>query len=150
LGAEESSAAIREAITESGLSDDVHTTKTLCNGRCKDGPIVIAQPDGIWFKKIAKENAASFVNKFLVMKAFRRINFCINTDRKKYGKIKNVPVTLCFPLGIFTIIAQQKCFAHECPTAVYTRYEIRCLLSVAVFFGGHGASKRINKRNRHD
>jgi NADH:ubiquinone oxidoreductase subunit E len=38
-GAEESSAAIRAAITESGMDEEIHTTKTLCNGRCKDGPI---------------------------------------------------------------------------------------------------------------
>jgi (2Fe-2S) ferredoxin len=69
LGAEESSVAIRKAIADSGLLDEIHTTKTLCNGRCKDGPIVIAQPDGLWFKKITKDDAASFINKFLVIKA---------------------------------------------------------------------------------
>lgn len=66
LGAEESTAAIRSAITECGLSDEIHTTKTLCNGRCKDGPIVIAQPDGIWFKMMGKEKADAFVKEFLV------------------------------------------------------------------------------------
>ena len=68
LGAEESSAALRQAIADSGLGDEIHTTKTLCNGRCKDGPIVIAQPDGLWFKKMGREDAASFVSGFLVMK----------------------------------------------------------------------------------
>jgi (2Fe-2S) ferredoxin len=66
LGAEEGIAAVRQAITERGLSDEVHTTKTLCNGRCKDGPIIIAQPDGIWFKRMGKEKAESFVGEFLV------------------------------------------------------------------------------------
>jgi (2Fe-2S) ferredoxin len=83
LGAEESSAALREAITENGLSDVVHTTKTLCNGRCKDGPIVIAQPDGIWFKKITMENAASFVNEFLVMKAIPQDKFLYQYGQEK-------------------------------------------------------------------
>jgi (2Fe-2S) ferredoxin len=65
-GAEESTAAIRLAIAEHGLSDEIHTTKTLCNGRCKDGPIIIAQPDGIWFKMMVKEKAGDFVKEFLV------------------------------------------------------------------------------------
>lgn len=66
LGAEESSLAIRTAIADCGLSDEIHTTKTLCNGRCKDGPIVISPIDGIWFKNMVKEKAALFVKEFLV------------------------------------------------------------------------------------
>ncbi|MEO6546790.1 MAG: (2Fe-2S) ferredoxin domain-containing protein [Ferruginibacter sp.] len=66
LGAEETTVAIRLAITACGLSDEIHTTKTLCNGRCKDGPIVISQPDGIWFKKMVSEDAESFVRKYFV------------------------------------------------------------------------------------
>lgn len=66
LGSEDGAEAVRSAIAERGLSDEIHTTKTLCNGRCKDGPIIIAQPDGIWFKKMVKEKAESFVGEYLV------------------------------------------------------------------------------------
>ena len=59
LGAEESTAAIRSAINACGFTHIIHTTKTLCNGRCKDGPVVISQPDGTWFKQ-------DFVLQFLV------------------------------------------------------------------------------------
>jgi (2Fe-2S) ferredoxin len=65
LGAEESTEAIREAINSCNLSEQVHTTKTLCNGRCKDGPVVILQPQGIWFKKMIKEKAMLFVSEFI-------------------------------------------------------------------------------------
>jgi (2Fe-2S) ferredoxin len=65
-GAEESTAAIRSAVEEHGLSEGIHTTKTLCNGRCKDGPIVISQRDGIWFGKMGKEDAGAFVRDYLV------------------------------------------------------------------------------------
>ena len=65
-GSEESSAAIRKAIADAGLNNEIHTTKTLCNGRCKDGPIVISQPEGIWFKQMATENVAPFVKTFLL------------------------------------------------------------------------------------
>jgi (2Fe-2S) ferredoxin len=65
-GAEESTAAIRREINEAGLADEVHTTKTLCNGRCKDGPVIIGMPDGTWFKQVLPENAAAFVSGYLV------------------------------------------------------------------------------------
>jgi len=60
-GAEESTSIIRKTITDNGLTDNVHTTKTMCNGRCKDGPIVISMPKGIWFKQIDPSKAAAFV-----------------------------------------------------------------------------------------
>jgi (2Fe-2S) ferredoxin len=66
LGSEESTTAIRACIRESGMDELFHTTKTLCNGRCKDGPIVIAQPDGIWFKGITKEMADGLVLEYLI------------------------------------------------------------------------------------
>jgi (2Fe-2S) ferredoxin len=60
-GAEESTKIIRETIKECGLHEQVHTTKTMCNGRCDDGPVVIVQPEGVWFKEIIPETARNFV-----------------------------------------------------------------------------------------
>jgi (2Fe-2S) ferredoxin len=65
-GAAESTAAVRASIEAIGLTETVHTTKTLCNGRCKDGPVVIAMPKGYWFKKITADKAGQFVDEFLV------------------------------------------------------------------------------------
>ena len=65
-GAEDSTRIIRESISNLGLDLSVHTTKTLCNGRCKDGPIVIAQPQDLWFREINPGIAGEFINNFLV------------------------------------------------------------------------------------
>jgi len=65
-GAEESALTLRQAIIEHGLGDAVHTTKTLCNGRCNDGPIVISMPDGTWFKGITSAYAQEFIREFLI------------------------------------------------------------------------------------
>ncbi|MES2425345.1 MAG: (2Fe-2S) ferredoxin domain-containing protein [Bacteroidota bacterium] len=65
-GAEESTAAIRASLVEKGLENDVHTTKTLCNGRCKEGPIVISATDGLWFKQMTADVAGQFVREFIV------------------------------------------------------------------------------------
>lgn len=65
-GAEESTALIRSILAEYGVAERVHTTKTLCNGRCNDGPIVISQPDGIWFKEITVASCMAFVSLYIL------------------------------------------------------------------------------------
>lgn len=49
-GAEEITLAIRDEITKLGLDEQIHTTRTRCNGRCKDACVVIAYPQGSWYK----------------------------------------------------------------------------------------------------
>ncbi|QQE72601.1 (2Fe-2S) ferredoxin domain-containing protein [Brevibacillus composti] len=65
-GAEELTKAIRAAITDAGLDDQVHTTKTMCNGRCEDSCVVIVYPEGIWYRKMTPQLAREFVLKQLV------------------------------------------------------------------------------------
>ena len=47
-GAEDVTKAIRDEIRQLNAEHDIHTTKTLCNGKCKEGPIVIVYPDDVW------------------------------------------------------------------------------------------------------
>lgn len=65
-GAEECTALIRNEIKEAGLDAEIHTTKTLCNGRCKDGPIIISMPDGIWFKQVFPCDAPAFSRIYII------------------------------------------------------------------------------------
>jgi (2Fe-2S) ferredoxin len=80
MGAEESTRKIREYIADEGLDKTVHTTKTYCNGRCDDGPVVIAMPEGKWFKNVTPENAKRFVKEYLLVK-----NGCEKLSLYKYG-----------------------------------------------------------------
>ncbi|MEO6315270.1 MAG: (2Fe-2S) ferredoxin domain-containing protein [Chitinophagaceae bacterium] len=64
-GAAETTETIRAAVERNGLSDLVHTTKTMCNGRCKDAPVMIAFPEGYWFKRMDASKAEKFVDDFL-------------------------------------------------------------------------------------
>lgn len=65
LGAEEMTAHLRKVIKEMGKEAEIHTTKTLCNGRCKDGPVLISMPDGIWFRNILAAEVREFLRQFL-------------------------------------------------------------------------------------
>ncbi|WP_260286195.1 (2Fe-2S) ferredoxin domain-containing protein [Peribacillus aracenensis] len=49
-GGEEVTQAIRDEITSKGLDMKIHTTRTRCNGRCKDACVVIAYPQGNWYR----------------------------------------------------------------------------------------------------
>ncbi|WNB92935.1 (2Fe-2S) ferredoxin domain-containing protein [Bacillus sp. NEB1478] len=62
-GSEEVTNLIRQEIKRLGLMEKIHTTKTLCNGRCKEGPIVIVYPDGDWYKEITPKKSSQLINK---------------------------------------------------------------------------------------
>lgn len=49
VGAEEVTTAIREEIERLQLDEQIHTTRTRCNGRCKDKCVVISYPDATWY-----------------------------------------------------------------------------------------------------
>lgn len=65
-GAEQTTQKLREYIADEGLEAQVHTTKTYCNGRCNDGPVVVAMPDNVWFKEISPDYCGQFVRQYVV------------------------------------------------------------------------------------
>ncbi|NDI35331.1 (2Fe-2S) ferredoxin domain-containing protein [Chengkuizengella sediminis] len=75
-GAEELTQAIRNEITNRGLDPYIHTTRTLCNGRCEDKCVVISYPDGIWYKGMTSGDASIFIE-------------CLVTGQLLEGKISH-------------------------------------------------------------
>lgn len=63
--AEEVTQAIRDEISLLGADKLIHTTRTRCNGRCTDACVVIAYPDGVWYKDISPELGRELVRKHL-------------------------------------------------------------------------------------
>ena len=47
------------------MHDEVKVTKTLCMGRCGEGPTVAVYPDGVWYRGVQKEDVDSLVNDHL-------------------------------------------------------------------------------------
>jgi (2Fe-2S) ferredoxin len=62
---EEVTQAIREEITLLNIDTQIHTTRTRCNGRCKDACIVIMYPEGRWFKEVTPELGRKIVQDHL-------------------------------------------------------------------------------------
>ena len=44
--------ALENAVKEKGLTDQVEVKFTGCHGFCQQGPIVIIEPEGIFYTKI--------------------------------------------------------------------------------------------------
>lgn len=57
--------AIEDEIEKQGAQSLIHTTVTRCNGRCSDSCVVIAYPEGVWYKEITPKLAKSLVRKHL-------------------------------------------------------------------------------------
>ncbi|MFX3623844.1 MAG: ferredoxin [Ectobacillus sp.] len=64
-GGEEATQAIRNEIANLDLDTMVHTTRTRCNGRCKDAPVVIVYPEGTWYKEVTPEVGSKIVQQHL-------------------------------------------------------------------------------------
>jgi (2Fe-2S) ferredoxin len=65
-GGEEVTQAIREEITNLDMDHKIHTTRTRCNGRCKDACVVVVYPEGVWYKAASPDLARGIVQDHLV------------------------------------------------------------------------------------
>ncbi|WP_416150844.1 (2Fe-2S) ferredoxin domain-containing protein [Salipaludibacillus sp. HK11] len=58
---EEITLAIREEINNLELDEQIHTSRTKCNGRCKDACVVIVYPEGNWYSATSPEVGKSII-----------------------------------------------------------------------------------------
>lgn len=58
---EEVTQAIRDEIKNLGLDQQIHTTRTRCNGRCEDACVVIVYPQGTWYHSITPDAGRELV-----------------------------------------------------------------------------------------
>lgn len=60
-GAEEVTKQIRDEIRKNRLDETIHTSRTRCNGRCKDKCVVIDYPKGTWYSVQNEETSRAIV-----------------------------------------------------------------------------------------
>jgi len=65
-GSFEIRAALIEEITKRGLQNEVSVIATGCNGFCERGPIVVVQPDGIFYQQLKRENIPHLVEEHFI------------------------------------------------------------------------------------
>jgi len=75
-GALEVSAAIRKAIEQRGLQDEINIVETGCLGPCAVGPVAVVYPDGVFYQEITPEDADQLVEEHLLKgRVVERLNF---------------------------------------------------------------------------
>ncbi len=57
---------LEQEIARQGLQDEVKVVITGCQGFCERGPIVIAQPDGIFYQRVSKKDIPNLVTEYLL------------------------------------------------------------------------------------
>jgi len=59
-------AKLRRLIKGVGRERDIRVTRTLCMGRCGEGPTVAVYPDGIWYRGVQEADAKELVHEHLL------------------------------------------------------------------------------------
>lgn len=58
--------ALRRLVKEAGRQLDIKITRTLCMGRCGEGPTVAVYPDGVWYRAVQPADAPELVHEHLL------------------------------------------------------------------------------------
>jgi NADH:ubiquinone oxidoreductase subunit F (NADH-binding)/(2Fe-2S) ferredoxin/NAD-dependent dihydropyrimidine dehydrogenase PreA subunit len=58
--------AIENEIKQLGLSKNVHVKLTGCHGFCQQGPIVIIEPEGVFYAQVKEEDVSEIVKSHIV------------------------------------------------------------------------------------
>jgi len=84
--------ALLEEITKRGLGDTHLVIETGCNGFCAQGPVMVVQPDGIFYEKLKVEDAAEIVEEHLVNGRFvERLMFVDPAAKKPIPRLADIP-----------------------------------------------------------
>lgn len=59
-------ARLRRLIKQAGRERDIRITRTMCMGRCGEGPTVAVYPDGIWYRHVSVSDAGELVSEHLL------------------------------------------------------------------------------------
>jgi len=85
--------AIQQEIDRQGLSENVVIVETGCNGFCALGPIMVVQPDGIFYQLIKADDAKELVEShFMANKIVERLLYRDPLAKKKIiPKLTDIP-----------------------------------------------------------
>lgn len=57
--------AIRDEISLHHADSHIHTTRTLCNGRCEDACTIVQYPEGLWYCNLTPPLGRQLVRQLL-------------------------------------------------------------------------------------
>jgi NADH:ubiquinone oxidoreductase subunit F (NADH-binding)/(2Fe-2S) ferredoxin/NAD-dependent dihydropyrimidine dehydrogenase PreA subunit len=83
---------LRSEVAKRGLTTKVQVLKTGCFGFCEKGPIVLVQPDNVFYVQVTPEDAAEIVEKHLIGgERIERLLYEEPLLKKKIEKSRDIP-----------------------------------------------------------
>ena len=93
---------LENELEAKGLQEKVQVVETGCNGFCAVGPLMVIQPDGVFYQKIKVEDVPELVEEHLVNnKQVERLFYKNPVNKKRIPKQDDIPF-----------------FAHQMPRAL--------------------------------
>ena len=85
-------AALQEEIEKQGLSEEVAIVITGCNGFCAVGPVMVVQPEGVFYQKIQPEDAKELVTEHCLHgRPVERLFYKNPATKKKIARMADIP-----------------------------------------------------------
>ena len=83
--------ALEKEIKARGLADEVQVVATGCNGFCERGPIVMVQPDGIFYQLLTVEDVPHLVEEHLLKgRPVKKLMYVPPAEKQPVPKMKDI------------------------------------------------------------
>ncbi|MBN2266150.1 MAG: FAD-dependent oxidoreductase [Candidatus Aminicenantes bacterium] len=90
-GSFKSKEALEKEIRKRGLQDEVQVIATGCNGFCERGPIVMVQPDGVFYQLLKVEDVPRLVEEHLLKgRPVKKLMYVPPAEDKPVPKMKDI------------------------------------------------------------
>jgi NADH-quinone oxidoreductase subunit F/NAD(P)H dehydrogenase (quinone)/NADP-reducing hydrogenase subunit HndC len=84
--------ALVNEIAQRGLDTDFKVIETGCNGFCAQGPVMVVQPDGIFYQKLRAEDASEIVDVHLINgRVVERLLHVDPSTKEPIPQLKEIP-----------------------------------------------------------
>src|SRR5512137_2880643 len=83
---------LENEIRKLGLDQEVQVIRTGCQGFCAEGPIVIVQPDGIFYCGVKAKDAAHLVEEHLIKgRPVKKLMYTPPTEKVPIPALREIP-----------------------------------------------------------
>jgi NADH-quinone oxidoreductase subunit F/NAD(P)H dehydrogenase (quinone)/NADP-reducing hydrogenase subunit HndC len=84
--------ALEKEIQRQGLSDEIKVTETGCNGFCAVGPVMLVQPEGIFYQKLKVEDVPHLVEEhFLKGRPVKKLQYVEPASKETIPNMNEIP-----------------------------------------------------------
>jgi NADH:ubiquinone oxidoreductase subunit F (NADH-binding)/(2Fe-2S) ferredoxin/NAD-dependent dihydropyrimidine dehydrogenase PreA subunit len=84
-------AALEDEIKKRQLQDEIQVVATGCNGFCERGPIVLVQPDGIFYQLLSVEDVPHLVEEHLLKgRPVKKLMYVPPAEKQPVPKMKDI------------------------------------------------------------